>query len=266
MNSANWSRRAWLRAIPGLAALPVRATESVFHATEVQHIAPTVPDLARSRDFYRRVLGVRVLQESERACFLGLRRNFLALLRGEKPAMNHFSIAIEGYDAGVVADKFRQGGYKPFERAPNIWAILDPDGLQLHPSAPNHRLDEIEAGYAADPNPDSLFHGVDVNHVALRVADVDRARDFYQQLFGLPVLTHSGSSCFLGVGQNFLALFQGRAGRMDHYCFSIDNYEVGAVTEKLRANDLRPRRSGNRVYFPDPDGLTVQLAATNHAP
>jgi hypothetical protein len=23
---------------------------------------------------------------------------------------------------------------------------------------------------------------------------------------------------------------------------------------------LRPRRTGNRVYFPDPDGLTVQVA------
>ena len=71
----------------------------------------------------------------------------------------------------------------------------------------------------------------------------------------------SGSSCFLGVGPNFLALFAGRSGRMDHYCLSIENYDVAAVTEKLRTNGLKPRRTANRVYVPDPDGLEVELAA-----
>ena len=50
---------------------------------------------------------------------------------------------------------------------------------------------------------------------------------------------------------------------MDHYCYSVDNYNVREAETKLRAAGLAPRVVGNRIYFNDPDGLVVQLAAGN---
>ena len=55
---------------------------------------------------------------------------------------------------------------------------------------------------------------------------------------------------------------------MDHYCYAIKNYDVDVAEEKLKAEGLNPRvhREGGRIYFEDPDGLTVQLASKTHRP
>ncbi len=55
---------------------------------------------------------------------------------------------------------------------------------------------------------------------------------------------------------------------MDHYCYAIKNYDVDVAEEKLKAEGLSPRvhREGGRIYFEDPDGLTVQLASKTHRP
>ena len=112
----------------------------------------------------------------------------------------------------------------------------------------------------------STFQGVEVNHVALNVTDVKRSRDFYQSHLGLPVVRQSQTNCFLGLGKNFLALFQNPNPGMNHYCIAIKDYEVGAVTAELERQGLDPARRGNRVYFKDPDGIEVQLSSTNHQP
>ncbi len=53
---------------------------------------------------------------------------------------------------------------------------------------------------------------------------------------------------------------------MDHYCYSIVNYDVKDAAGKLRKQKIEPRITSNRIYFPDPDGLEVQLAETEHNP
>lgn len=123
-------------------------------------------------------------------------------------------------------------------------------------------------GTRASAAPESTFRGVEVNHVALRVTDVGRSRDFYQKHLGMPVVQESSSSCFLGLGKNFLALFKGQSPGMDHYCIAIENYEVKRVTEELQRQGLNPDQpsGSSRVYFPDPDGLVVQLSAVDHQP
>ena len=47
---------------------------------------------------------------------------------------------------------------------------------------------------------------------------------------------------------------------MDHYCYTVDNYEPGPAMEKLKQAGLSPWREKNRVYFKDADSLTVQVA------
>jgi catechol 2,3-dioxygenase-like lactoylglutathione lyase family enzyme len=112
----------------------------------------------------------------------------------------------------------------------------------------------------------STFKGVGLNHVAVRVADIPRSKAFYQGLLGLPLMSESSSSCFLNLGDQFLTLFRNREPGLDHYCMEIETFTPDEVVDQLKRKGLQPRRpSGtDRIYFRDPDGLEVQLAAVGH--
>jgi metallothiol transferase len=115
----------------------------------------------------------------------------------------------------------------------------------------------------------STFQAVGLNHIALRVTDVLRSREFYQQHLGLKVVRDGGErNCFLTCKDAFLALFHNETPGMDHYCYSIIDYDVRTAEEKLKAQGFEPRvvRDAGRIYFDDPDGLEVQLAAASHRP
>ena len=119
---------------------------------------------------------------------------------------------------------------------------------------------------AAEQGTSSTFEATALNHIALRVTDVARSRDFYRKHLGLQVLRDSGSSCFLSCGpENFVALFRGSRPGLDHYCYTIEDYDPRRVVQTLEQAGLDPSRQENRVYFPDPDGLTVQLSGKRDA-
>jgi len=113
----------------------------------------------------------------------------------------------------------------------------------------------------------STFEATEINHIALRVTDVGRSRDFYVQHLGMKVTRDSAGSAFLTCGKNFTALFRGAEPGLDHYCYSVKDYDVDAAERKLRAAGIADiRRTSGRIYFSDPDGITVQLAAEEHLP
>ena len=120
----------------------------------------------------------------------------------------------------------------------------------------------------APPSPaaESTFKGVGLNHIAIRVTDIRRSREFYQKQLGLPLIRESETSCFLKVGDEFLTLFKNEHAALDHYCVAIENFRPDAVMSELNRQGLNPRRSTDtdRIYFPDPDGLEVQLSSTDH--
>jgi catechol 2,3-dioxygenase-like lactoylglutathione lyase family enzyme len=114
----------------------------------------------------------------------------------------------------------------------------------------------------AQDEPESTFEATGIDHVALAVTDVNRSRDFYLKHLGLSVMRQSGDdSCFLRCGKDFLALFRHEKPGLHHYCYAIRKYSPAEAVKRAEAGGLDPRRHGNRVYFDDPDGLTVQVAA-----
>lgn len=116
---------------------------------------------------------------------------------------------------------------------------------------------------SAPPAGESTFKATSLNHIALRVADSARSRDFYSKLLGLRQVRGGSTSSFLTFGTGFLALFRGEPG-LHHYCFSVDGYSLEDAARKLRQAGIEPDIQGQRIYFPDPDGLIVQLAAPDH--
>ncbi len=103
---------------------------------------------------------------------------------------------------------------------------------------------------------------VTLNHVTVRVPDVQKTSKFYQEFFGMPLKQHSDKTHILGVGKSFFGIEQkGTAAELDHYDFGIAGFDADAVQAKLRARDLKIETGGTKESFKfwDPDGFLVQL-------
>jgi catechol 2,3-dioxygenase-like lactoylglutathione lyase family enzyme len=125
------------------------------------------------------------------------------------------------------------------------------------------RAAEARAGQGQGERP--TFEATGIDHVALNVKSVPASRDFYVKHLGLKVIRESGDdNCFLGSSGDdfFLTLFKGDHPGLNHYCYAIRGYDAASAEEKLKAAGLKPRREGNRIYFPDLDGITVQVAGS----
>jgi glyoxylase I family protein len=124
----------------------------------------------------------------------------------------------------------------------------------------------------------------EIDHVVLRVADLERSLAFYLGVLG----------CTLERRQDEIGLIQLRAGRslidlvtldgklgrqggaapgkegrnMDHVCLRIEPFDGAALLEYLRGHGLEPGRvesrygaegEGPSIYIQDPDANVVEL-------
>jgi catechol 2,3-dioxygenase-like lactoylglutathione lyase family enzyme len=110
-------------------------------------------------------------------------------------------------------------------------------------------------------------HAVSLNHVTVRVPDLERTSRFYQEFFGMPLKQHSETIHILGVGKSFFGIEQksGTAG-LDHYDFGIAAFNADDVTTKLAARNLKPEPGATKesFKFTDPDGFLVQVNAAGY--
>ena len=100
---------------------------------------------------------------------------------------------------------------------------------------------------------------VGINHVALEVDDIDRALEFYGRLFELRLRSRSAGAAFVDIGDQFLALMQGRSqppDRARHFGLVVD--DKAAVREQLEANGVEVL-PGPRLDFRDPSGNVIQV-------
>jgi glyoxylase I family protein len=123
-----------------------------------------------------------------------------------------------------------------------------------------------------------------IDHVGLKVTDMDRTLDFYQRL-GLTLLRTSGPNAdgvrtaVIQVGSQELNLFSapGPAASgvatsgpehpvgMDHFCLSVDAASIDddvAGLERVGIAVVRgpiKRRDGMALFVHDPDGVRVEL-------
>jgi len=76
-----------------------------------------------------------------------------------------------------------------------------------------------------------------INHVMLSVSDVKRSVDFYQGLFGMPVISRQGSGTNLqiGAGPQFLGVSAAGSDppRLDHLSLGVEDFDVERVSRIL---------------------------------
>jgi catechol 2,3-dioxygenase-like lactoylglutathione lyase family enzyme len=133
-----------------------------------------------------------------------------------------------------------------------------------------------------------------LNHVTLAVSDVKRSVDFYQGLFGMPVISRQGMTANLqiGAGPQFLGVSAAgsNAPNINHLCLGVDDFNVDRITAilgqrgitktdvagnagggglgggplhmrvRMRGTETGGSKDGTpELYFSDPDGVVIQL-------
>ena len=100
---------------------------------------------------------------------------------------------------------------------------------------------------------------VGFNHVALEVGDIDQALAFYGRLFDYELRSRSETAAFIDLGDQFLALQQGRRQAADdgrHFGLVVDDKE--AVRQALAEAGVEPL-PGRFLDFLDPWGNRVEI-------
>jgi lactoylglutathione lyase len=120
------------------------------------------------------------------------------------------------------------------------------------------------SGGAQAQQPSATFQALGLNHLALRVTDLDRSQAFYERHLGMTRIPGgSGSPRLMACGPHVLNLFKAAAPQMDHVCFTVPNYDPKAAEARLRAQRVEPLVEGDRVHFLDPDGYKIQVGGPN---
>ena len=128
-------------------------------------------------------------------------------------------------------------------------------------------LAALVTGAAQAAPKDEGLKAVTLNHVTVRVPDVQKTSRFYQEFFGMPLKQHSEKTHILGVGKSFFGIEQkGTPAELDHYDFGIAGFNADAVLAKLKARNLKVEPGGTKESFKfwDPDGFLVQLNGTDY--
>ena len=125
-----------------------------------------------------------------------------------------------------------------------------------------------------------------LDHVVLRVADLERAKAFYRDVLGCPVEKWQPELGLLqlraGAALIDLVPLDGKLGReggagpgaegrnLDHFCVRLERFDEAALRAHLAAHGIEAGEivqrygaegNGPSLYIKDPDGNTVELKA-----
>lgn len=108
---------------------------------------------------------------------------------------------------------------------------------------------------------DQRARAIGINHVALEVSDIDRALAFYGEVFELTLRGRGPGSAFVDLGDQFVALTEGRSQPPDtkrHFGLVVDDKQaVRQALEHAGAEIM----AGRGLSFRDPFGNHVQVVA-----
>jgi catechol 2,3-dioxygenase-like lactoylglutathione lyase family enzyme len=112
-----------------------------------------------------------------------------------------------------------------------------------------------------------------LRHLALRVTDVERAKEFYTRVFGMKLVWQPDpDAAYLSSGSDSLALHRGDPGDPAHQSLDHLGFVVGTIAEVEAAHTwaqghaitiakpLAHHRDGSvSFYLRDPDGNVIQV-------
>ena len=271
------TRRSLLRSLAAMAAagrlIAQPSSKPSIRVRALNHMTLFVSDIERSLEFYQGLFGmpVQARQGPSAQLRIGTGPQFIALAPAgpnRKPAIDHFCMTVEGFDADepmkVLADHgvTRSEGAGPLQawtrmRGDTLEFYLgDPDGIVVQLQDPSYCGGGGALGNMclATPEPAprrGLIAVRDLSHFTLTVSDAKRTREFYQGLFGMRIQAYQGASSpvlAVGLGPQFLALGGGgangstpRAAAIGHACMTMEGFHPDKVLKTLADFGIKAR-------------------------
>jgi catechol 2,3-dioxygenase-like lactoylglutathione lyase family enzyme len=119
--------------LKNLASIP-KASGTGFKALYFKYIVLRVPDVAKERDFYTSLFGMKVVSDKKDDVSLRFGENTLVVRpseAGAKPSCNEFGLVVENYDQARVKAELERRGLSSKPDAFGGVAFNDPNGLEI---------------------------------------------------------------------------------------------------------------------------------------
>ncbi|MGH7312568.1 MAG: VOC family protein [Candidatus Rokuibacteriota bacterium] len=257
----------------------------------VRHVASIVRNIEKAAAFYEKAFGLRRLAPRTPRNFAGAAIDLsdgnvnLALLSPPDPDQVvtpaemvrgplHIGVAVK--DPAPVLEVLEERGIQTYAHKgarPDFFKFLDPEGIEFDVVS-----DPALLPTGREPRTDHDWSGL--RHVAYVVADLERAADFYQTVFGFTrlepraPLNFPGEVVDLTDGELHLGLVSPTDGRrtivapemklgLMHIGIVVD--DIAATLEALQAFGVDPYATeGDPPQFckvRDPDGIEIDVAA-----
>lgn len=123
----------------------------------------------------------------------------------------------------------------------------------------------------------AVFNPSGINHITIRVNDIERAEEFYGETLGFELVRKMGQSMAVykvGGGDDTLVLVEAETSydpasrdyRVDHFGFFVDSADrVDELAKYFREEEVTilsgpaNRKRGRFVFISDPDGNMIEI-------
>ena len=108
--------------------------ETPFKSTRIDHISVQVTDLPRSIAFYQKIFGLSILGEDKANEIVRMGTTRIIVSLHHKPPtgiVDHFAIAIDGFERDSVTRALKQQGLTAEENLDYGFYVRDPEGIPV---------------------------------------------------------------------------------------------------------------------------------------
>ena len=116
---------------------------------------------------------------------------------------------------------------------------------------------------SAAPFQEAGLKAAKIDHVSVQVSDLPRSIAFYQNLFGLSVVSEDKPNEIvrLGMTKTLVSLHhKSPTGLVDHFAIGVDPFNKESVTRYLKQRGANPEENLDAgFHVKDPQGIGVQI-------
>jgi len=243
----------------GAPMLPVRSPG-------LEHLGLTVPDPEAAAKFYGRIFGPQLFREREPPPRYYVMAGTAYLAFGASatapPYVDHFCALVHDFRGREMRPVLEARGIQ----STGVGMIGDPDGIRLQLlGTPGGLAGTIVPGGRMSLDP-PVVHAVGLDHVMLRVADLEKSAAFYRNFFGTerPRGKEKPERVWFQIGNTRLGLESAAAGSkpaVDHFCITVAGFDRRAVETAFKqlGVEASPSNDEKLMRFRDPYGIVVEM-------
>jgi len=275
---ARVSRRAFVRGVGGVLTAPLWPSIAAAQASSgppaaslplrtpgLEHLGLTVPDPEAAARFYGKIFNPQLFKEREAPPRFYVTTGISYLAFGGStttpPRIDHYCALVEDYRGQEMRKALEDQG---IAMAAGPGMIPDPDGLRLQLlGVPGGLAGTIVPGGRISQEPPAI-HAVGLDHVMLRVADLEKSAAFYRKFFG-PEASHTKKPdrVWFQVAKTRLGLEAAGSNppAIDHFCLTVAGFDRRVLTDRLKGlgADIGAPSDEQLLRFRDPNGIVVEL-------